>query len=126
MRASTITSCRARRSRPDHHDRLAAAGHEQVEIRGGAFGEGRIDDQLAVDTADADTRVRTGPGCRRGARHRAPVIASVRRVLAIVDTTIAITCVSKRQPLGNRGRDGRSMSREVNTSTSVIRPSRLK
>ena len=43
-----------------------------------------------------------------------------------VETTIAITCVSNRQPLGNRGRDGRSMSREVSTSTSVIRPSRLK
>jgi hypothetical protein len=57
----------------------------------------------------------------------APVIASTSDAFSrSVDTTIAITCVSKRQPLGNRGRDGRSMSREVNTSTSVIRPSRLK
>ena len=57
----------------------------------------------------------------------APVIASTSDAFSrSVETTIAITCVSNRQPLGNRGRDGRSMSREVSTSTSVIRPSRLK
>ena len=57
----------------------------------------------------------------------APVIASTSDAFSrSVDTTIAITCVSNRQPFGKRGRDGRSMSREVNTSTSVIRPSRLK
>ncbi len=43
-----------------------------------------------------------------------------------VETTMAITCVSNRQPLGKSGRDGRSMRREVSTSTSVMRPSRLK
>ncbi len=63
----------------------------------------------------------------RCSAHEAPVIASTSDAFSrSVETTIAITCESKRQPLGNSGRDGRSMRREVNTSTSVIRPSRLK
>jgi len=39
-----------------------------------------------------------------------------------VDNTVAITWVSKRHPLGNSGRQGRSMIREVSTSVSVSRP----
>ena len=57
----------------------------------------------------------------------APVIASTSEAFSrSVETTMAITCVSNRQPLGKSGRDGRSMRREVSTSTSVMRPSRLK
>ncbi len=43
-----------------------------------------------------------------------------------VDKTMAMTWVSKRHPLGKSGRQGRSMIREVSTSVSVSRPSRLK
>jgi len=35
-------------------------------------------------------------------------------------------CVSQRKPSGKSGRSGRSQSREVRTSFSVGRPSRLK
>ncbi len=43
-----------------------------------------------------------------------------------VDSTVAITWLSKRQPFGNSGRLGRSIRRAVSISASVRRPSRLK
>ncbi len=41
-------------------------------------------------------------------------------------STVQMTCVSLRKPAGNSGRIGRSIRREVSTSFSVGRPSRLK
>ena len=37
----------------DHHDRVAGAGDDQVELRVGELAVGRVDDELAVDAADA-------------------------------------------------------------------------
>ena len=57
----------------------------------------------------------------------APVMASTSvRFSRSVESTVAMTCVSKRHPFGKSGRHGRSMRREVSTSVSVRRPSRLK
>ena len=57
----------------------------------------------------------------------APVMASTSVGFSrSAESTVAMTWVSKRQPLGNSGRQGRSMRREVSTSSSVRRPSRLK
>jgi len=39
---------------------------------------------------------------------------------------VEITCVSHRNPFGNSGRVGRSISRDVRISFSAWRPSRLK
>ena len=41
-------------ARFDHHDRVLGAGDDQVERAALALLEGRIDDELAVDQADAD------------------------------------------------------------------------
>ena len=38
----------------DHHDRVAGAGDDQVELRVRELAVGRVDDELAVDAADAD------------------------------------------------------------------------
>ena len=38
----------------DHHDRVTRAGDDEVELRVGQLAEGRVDDELAVDAADAD------------------------------------------------------------------------
>ena len=46
------------RARLDHHDRVARAGDDQVELRVLELGERRVDDELAVDPADADRRDR--------------------------------------------------------------------
>jgi hypothetical protein len=40
--------------------------------------------------------------------------------------TVAMICVSLRKPLGNSGRMGRSIRREISVSRSVGLPSRLK
>ena len=37
----------------DHHDRVAGAGHDQVELGVGQLGVGRVDHELAVDPTDA-------------------------------------------------------------------------
>ena len=42
-----------------------------------------------------------------------------------LDSTSDWICTSSPKPSGNNGRSGRSMSREVNVSLSVGRPSRL-
>ena len=44
----------------DHHDRVARAGDDQVELRVGELAVGRVDDELAVDAADADRADRAG------------------------------------------------------------------
>ena len=44
----------------------------------------------------------------------------------LADITVVITWTSLKNPLGNNGRIGRSMRREVSVSFSVGRPSRLK
>ena len=41
-------------ARLDHHDRVARAGDDQVELRVGELAVGRVDHELAVDAADAD------------------------------------------------------------------------
>jgi hypothetical protein len=57
----------------------------------------------------------------------APVMASTSESLSeSADSTRAITWVSWRQPDGNSGRSGRSMTRLVSTSFSLGLPSRLK
>ena len=57
----------------------------------------------------------------------APVSASTSVSFSVsADSTSAITCVSWRQPDGNSGRIGRSMTRLVSTSFSAGLPSRLK
>ena len=38
----------------DHHDRVAGAGHDQVELRLLDLAVGRVDDELAADPADPD------------------------------------------------------------------------
>ena len=38
----------------DHHDRVARAGDDQVELRLGELAVGRVDHELAADAADAD------------------------------------------------------------------------
>ena len=60
----------------DHHQPFAAARDDQVELALLALGEGRVDDVLAVEQADADAghgllerQLRDGQG-RRGARDR--------------------------------------------------------
>ena len=55
------------RARFDHHDGVLAAGDDQVEAAALALLEGRIDDELAVDQADADAGDRAG---ERDARER--------------------------------------------------------
>ncbi len=45
-----------------HDDGVAADGHHEVEVRLGAVGEGRVDDQLALDATDANAGVGTRPG----------------------------------------------------------------
>ena len=50
-------------ARLDHHDRVAGAGDDEVELRLGELAVGRVDDELAVDAADAhgaDRARRTG------------------------------------------------------------------
>ena len=42
------------------------------------------------------------------------------------DITVAMICTSFLNPLGNKGRTGRSINRQVSTSFSEGRPSRLK
>jgi len=42
------------RSSLDHHDRVARAGDDEVELRALEVAVGRVDDELAVDPADAD------------------------------------------------------------------------
>ena len=41
-------------ARLDHHDRVAGAGDDEVELRLLELAVGRVDDELAVDAADAD------------------------------------------------------------------------
>ena len=38
----------------DHHDRVACAGDDQVQLRVRELAEGRVDDELAADAADTD------------------------------------------------------------------------
>ena len=52
-------------ARLDHHDRVARAGDDQVELRVRELAVGRVDDELAVDAAD---RGRRRPGPRTGSR----------------------------------------------------------
>jgi hypothetical protein len=47
-------------ARLDHHDRVARAGHDQVELRLLDLAVGRVDDELAVDPADPDGADRPG------------------------------------------------------------------
>ena len=57
----------------------------------------------------------------------APVIASTSLSLSVsAEITSAMICVSRRQPVGNSGRIGRSIRRLVSTSFSLGLPSRLK
>ena len=69
----------------DHDDGVTVAGDDQVDVRRRALREGRVDDELALDAADADARERARPGDvgevqrRRGAGHR----QHVGRVLAV-------------------------------------------
>ena len=55
------------RARLDHHDRVLAAGDDQVEPAAAALLEGRVDHELAVDQADADA----GDAARERERSRA-------------------------------------------------------
>ena len=41
-------------ARLDHHDRVARAGDDEVELRVGELAVRRVDDELAIDPADAD------------------------------------------------------------------------
>ena len=45
----------------DHHDRVAARGDDQVQVAVGELRTGRVDDELAVDAADAHGRDRAVP-----------------------------------------------------------------
>ncbi len=72
----------------------------------------------------------TGPSNGIPLRHRAadaPFMASTSGSFSLsAEMARQITCTSLRKPLGNRGRIGRSMRREVRISCSAGRPSRLK
>ena len=69
-------------TRLDHHDRVARAGHDEVELRVLELGVGRIDDELALDPADAERSDGTQEWdladrqCRRG-RDRAEHVGVV-------------------------------------------------
>jgi hypothetical protein len=106
----------------DHHDGVAAGGHDQIEFGTLALGEGRVDDKLAIHASHAHASERPGPrNVRQVQRGEAPVMASTSVGFSrSVESTVPMTCVSKRHPLGNSGRQGRSMRREVRISTSVI------
>ena len=55
------------RARFDHHDRVVAARHDQIEPAAAALLEGRVDQELAIDQADPHA----GDGAReRNARER--------------------------------------------------------
>ena len=47
-------------ARFDHHDRVARPGDDQVELRIGELGVGRVDDELAADATDANRTDRAG------------------------------------------------------------------
>ena len=47
-------------ARLDHHDRVARAGDDEVELRVRELAVGRVDDELAVDAADAHGADRAG------------------------------------------------------------------
>ncbi len=71
-----------------------------------------------------------GPSQTRSERcsaAEAPVMASTSAAFSLSnDTTLAMSWVSMRQPLGNSGRDGRSIRRATRISDSAGRPSRRK
>ena len=46
-------------ARLDHHDRVARAGDDEVELRVGELAVGRVDDELAADATDPDGADRT-------------------------------------------------------------------
>jgi hypothetical protein len=46
----------------DHHDRVTTRGDEEVEVRVRAFRERGVENELAVDAADANAGVGAGPG----------------------------------------------------------------
>lgn len=55
-----------------------------------------------------------------------PIMAGISgELLVSTDSVVATTCTSLRIPLGNSGRSGRSIRREVKMAFSVGRPSRL-
>ena len=100
----------------------------QVDVALLALGEGRVDDELAVDAADADAGDRAGPRDvrdvqrRRGAGHR----EHVRRVLLVGREDGRDDLRVDAPALGEQRTDGRSMRREVRISPRSCRPSRLK
>ncbi len=96
----------------DHHEAVLAAGDDEIELALLALLEGRVDDVLAVDQADAHAgdRLLERESRRAASAADAPVIASTSvSFSASADSTSAMICVSKRQPDGKSGRIGRSM-----------------
>jgi hypothetical protein len=112
----------------DHDEAVLAAGDDEIELAVLALGERRVDDVLAVNQADAHA----GDGLLEGMSDRASAVEAPVRARTSVsfalsaESTSAMICVSKRQPSGNSGRIGRSMTRLVRTSFSDGLPSRLK
>jgi hypothetical protein len=113
----------------DHHHALLGARDDQIELRGLLeLGQGRVEHVLAVDVADtagADRPVERNARKRDRRRYRqhcrdVGVDLRVERQYRRDDLHFVIEAV------GNSGRIGRSMSREVSVSFSEGRPSRLK
>ena len=84
------------RARLDHHQAVLAAGDDEIELALFALLEGRVDDVLAVDEADADAgdRLLEGNLGERERRGRAGDREHVGVVLLSADSTSAMICVS--------------------------------
>ena len=108
--------------------RLAATIRSSSEVV--PLGEGRVDDELAADRGRRARR-RTGPAhgmSDRCSAVEAPVIArtSVGFSRSVETHGRDRPACRSASPWGTAAGDGRSMRREVRTSASVMRPSRLK
>jgi hypothetical protein len=114
-------------ARLDHHDAVLVADDHDVDGGGGALGVSGVDDELAIDAAHAHRAHRGAEGnVREGQGAAAALMAITSGSFSLsAEKTSAITCVSLRKPSGKSGRMGRSIWRQVSTSFSLGRPSRL-
>ena len=112
----------------DHQDRFFAAGDDQVERAGLELRLRRQHDQPAVDQADPHRRDRIVEGNRRDAQGGTGTGRGmdVGIVFLIAGQHVGHDLNFVGKPSGKRGRSGRSVSRALNTSRVVGRPSRFK
>jgi hypothetical protein len=112
----------------DHQHGRRSPRNDEIELGVVKRTETRVQEVFAVlvtDPGSGDGAVERHPRHREGGR-RADHGGHVRIDLRVSDMTVQMICTSLVNPLGNSGRTGRSMSRQVSVSFSVGRPSRLK